>query len=73
MYRQSTELFAADIYRNVVDVLEDYFADHEMTSMEASRIATVTEQAFRAAMEEHFDLPSAARIDIPNSKDENVA
>ena len=72
MYRQSTELFAADIYRNVVDVLEDYFAVHEMSSEEASRIATATEQAFRAAMEEHFDLPPATRIDVPDSKDENV-
>lgn len=72
MYRQATELFAADIYRNVVDVLEDYFPDHEMTGTEASRIATVTEQAFRAAMEEHFDLPSATRIDVPNPKDENI-
>lgn len=72
MYRQTTEIFSADVYRYVFKTLDDYFPDHEMTGTEAGRIATITEQAFRAAMEEHFDLPPATRIDVPNSKDENV-
>lgn len=72
MYRQTTEIFAADIYRYVVEALDDHFLDHEMTSMEASRIATATEKAFRAAMEEHFDLTVVKILDVPIPKDENV-
>lgn len=66
MYQVTIELFAADIYRYVFEILDDHFSEHEMTGIDAGRIATITEKAFRAALNEHFSdssVPDEADVD----------
>jgi hypothetical protein len=53
MRQETINELAKDLWNNVFQTLDGYFLAHEMSAEDAGRIATLTEQTFRDALEKH--------------------